>query len=54
MILSRCCKEAVDVIHDYYVCERCRKPCATITSSSYVKDDDNDAGNDVEIETFFD
>ncbi len=30
MIVSRCCKEGLDVECDYFICEKCGKPCDTI------------------------
>lgn len=37
MILSRCCKNIVYIVHDYYVCDKCHLCCATIDSSRIVK-----------------
>jgi len=33
MLVSRCCKSSVHVIHDYYVCNSCHIHCNTIDSS---------------------
>ncbi len=40
MILSRCCKDGVNVIHDYYVCETCDRACDTISSLNWTGESD--------------
>lgn len=45
MIVSRCCKDKVAVELDYFICDKCGKPCRTIFSLqlSTDKDDEHDA-----------
>ncbi len=32
MIVSRCCKDFVNVEHDYFVCQNCGRPCDTVSA----------------------
>jgi hypothetical protein len=54
MMLSRCCKENIRVLVDYYVCEKCFRACDTIFSLQWTSDSHDDSGNDGEIEKIFD
>jgi hypothetical protein len=47
MIVSRCCKELVYVVHDYYVCEKCHVPCMTTFSLNMDDEYEHDATGDV-------
>ena len=53
MSISRCCKNEVFVITDYYACEHCGRPCDTINLSHLVKDYYDDARNQVKVEDAF-
>jgi hypothetical protein len=53
MIISRCCKESVYVVHDYYVCGKCNLACGTLSSLSWMSESYDDTRNDFEIETIF-
>lgn len=55
-MLSRCCKDRVDVLIDYYVCAVCLRPTNPIFSKDENKEyEGHDVGTyDCEIETVFD
>jgi hypothetical protein len=48
MVVSRCHKKEVYIIHDYYVCSVCNIPCATMNLSFANKDVVNDARKQAE------
>jgi hypothetical protein len=51
MIVSRCCKKNLFIELDYYACERCSRPCDTVTIAvTEDKEEKHDARNDAEIE----
>lgn len=53
MMVSRCCNDAVYVEGDYYVCDKCGKPCHTKFSLTLTTEGDNDDSRDEsEIEKF--
>lgn len=53
MMISRCCNNAVYVEGDYYVCDKCGKPCHTKFSLTLTTEGDNDDSRDEsEIEKF--
>lgn len=33
-MLSRCCRKEIEVVHDYYACGHCSRPCETIMEVS--------------------
>jgi len=41
-MISRCCWENVHVMCDYYMCEKCHRPCATIFLTDNLMDKEND------------
>jgi hypothetical protein len=38
MVVSRCCKSKVYIMHDYYVCEECNVWCDTIAINTIIQD----------------
>ena len=48
MVLSRCCKDSVFVVHDYYVCENCHFACDTIFSLTGTRNG-HDAGHEGKV-----
>jgi hypothetical protein len=48
MILSRCCKAEVFVIHDYYACTICNLACDTISNTKSSKDYYDDTRRETE------
>ncbi len=46
MILSRCCKENVFILIDYYVCEKCHRSCDTLFSMDFMSESQDDARDD--------
>lgn len=53
MIVSRCCDESVFVEQDYYVCDKCGRPCHTKFSLNLTKEgSEDDSRNESEIEKF--
>lgn len=43
MFVSRCCKEIVQVVMDYFMCVKCGRPCDTLCSLNLeaISHDDN-------------
>jgi len=41
MMISRCCKEDVKALVDYYVCMNCYRSCDTLFPLQLSKDDDH-------------
>lgn len=49
MIVSRCCKKSIYIVHDYYVCEACSLACDTMILNHRQGETYHDARNDNEI-----
>lgn len=50
MLLSRCCKAHVYVVHHYYVCEQCDFACDAFNKSRHIREDTNDTGSQSKVE----
>lgn len=53
MLLSRCHKGHIDVLHDYYVCVICGLACDTIFSPEWNSESHDDTRNAVEASILF-
>jgi hypothetical protein len=49
MILSRCCKDDLEVVQDYYVCVSCGKSCDTVFVLSLETDRHDDSRTDHKV-----
>lgn len=53
MIVSRCCKAGLYIVHDYYVCDRCDLACDTMQLTGIVeREEQDDSGIETETSRF--
>lgn len=51
MVISRCCKDMVYPLVDYYVCGNCHFPCGTLDSSILLRDYADDTGREAKTKS---
>ncbi len=45
MLVSKCCKENVHVLIDYYICNKCHRPCRTTFALQLTDDNEDERGS---------